>query len=90
LLIILLRPYLEVKKMEKLWILFQKNIKKLFYLILILISISDFLIHRHNEFSIGKIHLFEAFCGLFFIFLLSVGTKIFKLLLFKPENYYKK
>ena len=73
---------------KKLWIYFQKNIKFLFFIFLGVLAAADFFIHRHHHFKIGEFHLFEAFAGMIFIFLLVLFSNILKAVFFKPENFY--
>lgn len=79
---------MENKLIKKIWMAFQKNIKNLFFGILIILVVSDFFIHRHHHFKIGEFHLFEAIAGIIFIFILALLSNILRVLFFKPENFY--
>lgn len=79
---------MEDNSNKKIWVVFQKNIKNIFFIILGALVISDFFIHRHHHFKIGEFHLFEAAAGIVFIFILAVAANILRILFLKPENFY--
>ncbi len=64
--------------------LIYKSFNWFFFTSLVVLSASEFLIHRHHHFKIGETLFFEAGAGFLFILILGILSRIFKLLFFKP------